>query len=97
MTDEQNGPTDFEGDAEKFPQQMLLVRDVFAFDFGEIAKVSDKFGSNSELFQNLKGVIRFLESAELESDEKEKLTRLIKEEIDVMSFSQTTRSSVVSL
>lgn len=86
-----------EDSSERFPPQMLLVREVFSYSFEEAAKVTRRFGSNAELMDVIQQVRDFIAKSDLPEDGKMLLDALLQEEIEVMSFSQTSRSSVISL
>jgi hypothetical protein len=84
-------------EAEKFPLCMLLIRDVFAFSFEEATKVSEKFSCNSELFAAFEEVKAYLADCPLPDDQRALLIHLLQEEAQVISYSQTTRCSVIAL
>lgn len=86
-----------EEEAERFPAQMLLVPDVFTFSFAEANALAKNFGSNGALFGAMVTVAKYIETAELPADDRETLAQLLHEEIEVMSYTQTSRSSVISL
>ena len=97
MTDATQAMTDIEDSAGKFPQQMLLIPDVFAFSFAEAKKVSLSFGSNAELFGTIDQVIAFIEQSALDPEEAAQVVALLREEAEVIAFAQKSRSSVIAL
>ena len=86
-----------EDSSERFPPQMLLVREVFSYSFEDAAKVTERFGSNAELLDVIQQVREYIAQSELPEDGKMLLDALLQEETEVMSFSQTSRCSVISL
>lgn len=86
-----------EDSSERFPPQMLLVNEVFSYSYDEAAKVTQRFGSNAELLEVIRQVRDYIAQSELPDDAKMLLDALLQEETEVMSFSQTSRCSVISL
>jgi hypothetical protein len=84
-------------EAEKFPRYMVTIRDVFSFSFAEAAKVTEKFGCNADLFAAFEEVKAFLEKSTLPEDERDLLIQLLCDEAEIISYSQTTRCSVIAL
>ena len=82
---------------ERFPPQMIMIREVFQFSFAAAGKITAQFNSNAELVAMLEQLRNFVLHCELAEDQISLLDNLIKEEIEVVSFSQTSRSSVIPL
>lgn len=97
MADETKPPAHAEHDADQFPRQMLLVRDVFGFSFDEATHVARRFSNNGEMFDAIRSVVDFLPTSGLPAEDVATLEALLKQEIEVMSYSQVTRCSVISL
>jgi hypothetical protein len=86
-----------EDTSERFPLQMLLIHEIFQFSFAEASKISMQFSSNAELIGMLELLRSFVVQSGLEQNQISLLDNLINEEIEVISFSQASRSSVISL
>ena len=97
MTDGDQLLAEIEDSSERFPPQMLLIREIFAFSFADAAKISKRFSSNDEMISMLHKLKSFVARCDLEEEQKTVLNRLVEEEIEVVSFSQTSRCSVISL
>jgi hypothetical protein len=83
--------------AERFPLQMLLIREVFAFSFAEAGRISSRFQTQSECIEAIMLLRNHIGASDLDDEEKADVDALLREEIDVISFSQTSRCSVISL
>ena len=86
-----------EDGAERFPKQATFVWEVFSFSFVNAARILDRLGSNTELINVISSVRSYIEVAELPDEDKAIIDALLQEEIEVMSFSQTSRCSVIAL
>ena len=86
-----------EDEAGRFPDHMLLIRDLFAFSFAEASELSLGFSSNSELFELMSKVAAFVRESNLPPDEVEQIVAMMEEETRVIAFSQTARRSVIAL
>jgi hypothetical protein len=97
MEDLDQKRTRIEDSSERFPAQMIFVNEVFSFSFNEIGKVTKRLGSNAELIDVIQQTRSFIAQSELSDETKQLMDALLQEEIEVISFSQTNRSSVISL
>lgn len=83
--------------AERFPLQMLLIREVFTFSFAEASRISSKFQTQADCIESIRLLRNYIGDSEIDDDTKASVDALLREEIDVISFSQTSRCSVISL
>lgn len=86
-----------ENEAGRFPVQMTMIGDVFAFSFKEAAEISTTFSCNADLFALFDRVSQFLRDSDLSPDDIDTLTALFQEEAEVINFSQKSRSSVIAI
>lgn len=86
-----------EDTAERYPLQMLMVREIFSFSFAEASLISSRFQTQAECVEAIMLLQDFLAASDLDDDRKAHGDALLLEEIDVISFSQTSRCSVISL
>ena len=86
-----------EDEAGRFPEHMLLIRDLFAFSFADASNLSLSFSSNSELFDLMSKVETYIRNSDLPPDEAEQIISMMEEEIRVIAFSQSARRSVIAL
>lgn len=81
----------------KFPLHMTFVREVFGFSHEEARKVSGRFGCISDLLEAIRRVDRTISASDLPELEKSNLGKLLREEIEVISFSVVSRNSVIAV
>jgi hypothetical protein len=86
-----------EDTAERYPLQMLLIREVFAFSFAEATRISSKFQTQSECIEAIQLLRNYIGASGIDDETKADVDALLREEIDVISFSQTSRCSVITL
>lgn len=87
----------FDDAAIPMPRQMVQVPDVFQFSFKAAKTIQAELGSGASLILVLEEVVEFIRSSSLAEDEVELVTSLIQDEIEVIAFSQSARSSVIRL
>jgi hypothetical protein len=83
--------------AERFPLQMLMIREVFTFSFAEASRISNKFQTQSDCIEAILLLRNYIGDSDIDDETKARVDALLREEIDVISFSQTSRCSVISL
>lgn len=87
-----------ESEAGRFPAQMLLIPKVFDFSFLQHRELLDTtFNSNAELLLALQNTMDFVQSSDLDEVLRSEVVQLIEDEVDVMSYSQTARCSVIAM
>lgn len=86
-----------EDTAERYPLQMILIREVFTFSFAEATRISSKFQTQSECVESIQLLRNFIGASGIDEEAKANVDALLREEIDVISFSQTSRCSVITL
>jgi hypothetical protein len=87
-----------ESEAGRFPPQMLLIPNLFEFWFREYqGLLAEAFSSNSELLAALRTTLDFIEESDLQDDEKEEIIDALHDEIEVVSYSNSARCSVIAM
>ena len=86
-----------EDTAERYPLQMLLIREVFTFSFAEATRISSKFQTQSECIEAIQTLRNYIGASGIDDETQANVDALLREEIDVISFSQTSRCSVITL
>jgi multidrug efflux pump subunit AcrB len=81
----------------QFPSHMSLVQNVFTFSHADASAVMMRFQNNADLLVALDQVIEVINASELPEAEKGAVTKLFRDEKAVISFSTTSRSSVVAI
>jgi hypothetical protein len=97
MSDAKPSPVAIDNEFGKFPSYMHLVHNVFEFSHAEASKVTKRFQNNSDLLTMLGQMKEVVLSSDLSDASKESLAKLIEEESDVISFSASSRSSVITI
>lgn len=80
-----------------FPQQMLMVDDVFRFSFAEAQEVMRRIGLETDMATLMQDVSEDLRTAALDPGEADLVISLLAEEMEVVAFSRAARSSVIRL
>lgn len=86
-----------EDTAERFPLQMLLIHEVFSFSYAEAVSISTKFTTQAELVDAINQLRHYITSSNLPENIRNSLDSRLLEEIEVITFSQTSRCSVISI
>jgi hypothetical protein len=87
-----------ENEAGRFPAQMLLIPNLFEFSFEEYrALLTTAFSSNAELLAALRKTADFVQDSDIDAELKNDVIHLIKDEMEVVAFSQSARCSVISM
>lgn len=87
-----------EDDADVFPEQMLLLPMIFEYSFIEIDEfASSAFSNSSEILARMDSLRNAISQSALSENDKEELLQLVDEEQEVITYSQSARSSVIAM
>jgi hypothetical protein len=82
---------------DKFPTYMGLNRDVFEFSHEAASEITRQLRNPGDILDLLARAIDEIQATDLPTEDVEKLTEMIEEEKNVISFSLGARGSVVGL
>jgi hypothetical protein len=86
-----------EDKAERYPLQMMMVREVFSFSPDAASRISAQFQTQAEFLDAINRLRDHIGSSGLPEHNRAILDSLLTDEIEVISFSQTSRCSVISI
>lgn len=87
-----------ESEAGRFPPQMLLIPNLFEFWFREYQGIlSASFSSNAELLAALRTTLDYIQQSDLENDTKDEIIGALHDELEVVSYSNSARCSVIAM
>jgi elongation factor P--beta-lysine ligase len=86
-----------EDTAERYPLQMLMVREVFSYSYAEAARISARFLTQAEFVEAIDQLRAHVAASDLPDETRADLDARLFEEIEVITFSQTSRCSVISI
>lgn len=86
-----------EDTAERFPLQMLMIREVFSYSHAEAGRISGQYQTQAEFMAAIDQLRAHVAGSDLSDEAKASLESRLVEEIEVISFSQINRCSVISI
>jgi len=81
----------------RFPNQFRSVEDVFQFSYDAMVDVSGEFEPETDISVLLEDLQTFLSSGEDQEDDTDDLRGLVEEELEIISFSNSSRCSIIDL
>ena len=81
----------------RFPSQFRNVEDVFQFSYDAMVDVSGQFEPETDISVLIEDLQTFLSSGEDQEDDIDDIRGLVQEELEIISFSKSSRCSVIDL
>ena len=97
MAEEAKATEDVFDEMIKLPEYMIQVPDIFNFRFIPFDKLAQHFGTNGDLFTAIQSLRNHISNSDLPPEDITQICKLLDEEVEVISFSQSTRRGVIGL
>ncbi len=83
-------------DVALYPNQVDVIDDIFHFSYYDLECISAVFNREFDIKFRLLALLDYLSADSGNHDMNDEFTQLVKSELDIISFSKESRSSVIS-